>query len=78
MSDNRETIFQPDPTWTMRNGAITNAARSFSTPGLENDARRVIRGHGPLDQYMPVRATHPAFGHLPPWAQPAWIQRLPL
>jgi hypothetical protein len=78
MSGNREPIFQLDPACPMRNGVITTPARGFRTPDLENDARGAVCGHSLLDRRMPVRATEPAFGHLPPWAQPVWTQRLPL
>jgi hypothetical protein len=77
MSSNRETIFQRDRAWTMRDGMIINPARNFSPPGLESDARGVDCCDILLDQRMPGRATEPTFGHLPAWAQPAWIQRLP-
>ena len=76
MSSNRETIFQRGPGWTIRNGVIINPGRNFGNPGLEDYARRV--GHSLPDRRVPVRATEPTFGHLPPWAQPAWMRRLPL
>ena len=78
MSSNREPIFQGDPAWKVRNGMIMNPARNFSIAGLERDARGVGCSLSLLDGPMPVRATEPAFGHLPSWAQPAWIRRLPL
>jgi hypothetical protein len=73
MSSNRETIFQGGPAWTMRNSML-----NFRTPGLESDAREVGCPLSLPDQHMPVRATEATLGHLPPWAQPAWIRRLPL
>jgi hypothetical protein len=78
MSSNREPIVQRDPACPMRNGVITTPARDFSTPGLEKDARSAVCCHSLLDRRPPVRATESSFGHLPPWAQPAWLQRLPL
>jgi len=77
MSSNREPILQRDPALTMRNRVTINPARNFGTPGLESDARRIGLCHSLLDPRIPLRATEPAFGHLPPWAQPAWIRRFP-
>jgi hypothetical protein len=75
MNSNRETIFQRGPGWIMPNGLIAGPGRNFGIPGLEDDARRV--GHRLPDRRVSVRATESTFGHLPPWAQPAWMRRLP-
>jgi hypothetical protein len=78
MSSNREPIFQYDPACPGRNGMIANPARDLSTWGSENDTLGAVYCRSLLDRRIPGRSTELALGHLPPWAQPAWIQRLTL
>jgi hypothetical protein len=73
MSSYRETIFQRDPAWAIRNGVITNPARNFSTPGLESDARDIGCSTACSIGVCPCASGSPGFRHLPPWAHPAWV-----
>jgi hypothetical protein len=73
MRSNRETIYQRDPAWAIRNGAITNPARNFSTPGLESYARDVGCSTACSMGVCLCGSRSQGFQHLPPWAHPAWV-----
>ena len=77
MRSNRESTFQPAPAWDLRGGGIVSSARDFGTPGLESDAARIGYDRALPGHRGPARATERAFADVPPWAQPAWIRRLP-
>jgi hypothetical protein len=73
----RELTFQRDPAWSPRGGRIVNSALDFGTPGLESDAARIGYGRALPSRPVPTHAVERAFTNVPPWAQPAWVRRLP-
>jgi hypothetical protein len=77
MRSNRELTFQRDPAWSLRDGRIVSPALDFGPPGLESDAARIGYGRALPGRWVPARAIERPFENVPPWAQPAWVRRLP-
>ena len=76
MSSDVGMSFQRHLASAIRNSAVANSTRRVGMLDLLDDARVAGCQHALVDRRVPVfRPTEAGFGHLPPWAQPAWIRQ---